>query len=130
MTLHYRNIWLTLSWAWLLVIIILSLITIPTSVEFSVPYIDKVEHTVSYFILMFLFSQCYSQVTTRLMYAFVFICIGILLEYLQSLTVTRQFEIADMVANSSGVVLGVLLSDSGLRHIISFVDNRIKKIKF
>ena len=126
MILHNRTLWLTVSWLWLFVIIILSLITLPQSVEVAIPHIDKIEHAMSYFILMVLFGQCYTQKRTRLIYAVVFICMGIILEYLQNLTATRQFEYADMLANSSGVVLGVVLSESYLGNVIVFIDNKLK----
>jgi len=126
MILHNRILWLTISWLWLSVIILLSLITLPQSVEVSIPHIDKIEHAMSYFVLMFLFGQCYIQKKTRLIYAVAFICMGIILEYLQSLTATRQFEYADMLANSSGVLLGILLSDSYLRNVIIFIDKKLK----
>jgi VanZ family protein len=128
MKLHYRNVWLTLGWAWLFIIIILSLITIPSAVNVPIPYVDKIEHTVSYFVLMFLFGQCYTKLNTRTIYAVIFISIGIILEFLQGLTTTRQFEYADMIANSSGVVLGLILSDSYLQNIIRYIDNKLSKI--
>ena len=128
MKLHYRIVWLTFSWLWLLAIINLSLITIPKSVEFAIPHLDKVEHTFSYFVLMFLFSQCYRLNKTRAVYAVIFICLGIMLEILQSFTITRQFEYADMVANSSGVILGLILGDSYLQKIVIFIDEKIKTI--
>ena len=128
MELHFRIFWLTLSWLWLLVIINLSFITIPKSIEFTIPHLDKVEHTFSYFILMFLFAQCYRLNKTRAVYAVIFICIGIMLEILQSFTITRQFEFADMIANSSGVILGLIFGDSYLQKIVIFVDEKIKTI--
>ncbi len=128
MSLQFRAALLTLSWIWLGVIIILSLISIPGSVTVSIPHIDKIEHTFSYFILMFLFGQCYVLTRTRIIYAMFFIALGISLEYLQSLTATRQFEYADMIANTTGVFLGLLLSDSLLQKVVIAVDNKLKII--
>lgn len=128
MALHSRTIWLTVSWLWLLTVIILSLIAIPKSVDIAIPYLDKVEHVFSYFVLMFLFSQCYTQKKTRVIYAIGFILVGIILEVLQGFTVVRKFEYADMIANTSGVVFGMIMADSFLHKIVIFVDEKLKKL--
>jgi len=125
MMLRYRTLWLVLSWLWLAIIIILSLITLPKTAEISIPYFDKVEHTFSYFVLMFLFSQCYLLSKIRVRYAMSFIVVGIVLEILQSFTVARQFEYADMLANTTGIVLGLLFSNSILQKVIIFIDHKI-----
>lgn len=126
MPLHYRKFWLLLAWICLCAIFILSLISIPKVATFKVANIDKVEHLISYAVLMFLFSQCYLQTKTRFLYALAFIGMGVLLEVLQGLTPTRQFEYADMIANSSGVAVGWMLSDSYFHRIVIFMDGKFK----
>ncbi|RKZ66893.1 MAG: VanZ family protein, partial [Gammaproteobacteria bacterium] len=39
-----------------------------------------------------------------------FVIMGVVLEYLQSFDPTRMSEFADMIANSTGVVLGLMLA--------------------
>ncbi len=126
MQLHNRKFWLIIAWFCLCTIFVLSLISIPKVVIIKVDNIDKVEHLIAYAVLMFLFSQCYLQAKTRLVYAIAFICMGILLEVLQGLTATRQFEYADMIANSTGVVVGWMLSDSYLQKIVIYIDLKFK----
>lgn len=76
--------------------------------------IDKVEHALAYFTL----SICWlaviskSSYTKKMMLYVVLGCIsyGILLEVLQAtLTLHRTLELLDMVANSTGVLLGLLM---------------------
>jgi len=67
---------------------------------------DKLEHFAAYGLLMFLFCQIYGQSRTRLVYAAGFICMGVALEFLQRMTGYRSFEVLDMLANATGVVLG------------------------
>ena len=67
---------------------------------------DKLEHFAAYGLLMFLFCQIYHRTPTRLVYAAGFIAMGIAMEFLQRMTGYRTFEVLDMVANATGVVLG------------------------
>jgi len=126
MILNFRIFWLSLSWLWLFTIIVLSLISIPKTVTISIPHIDKLEHAISYCILMFLFAQCYSLKKTRIQYAVAFTCVGVLLEIFQSFTIDRFFEYADMVANTTGVILGLILSDSFLQKIVVYIDDKLR----
>jgi len=67
---------------------------------------DRLGHFAAYGLLMFLFCQIYGQSRTRLVYAAGFICMGVALEFLQRMTGYRSFEVLDMLANATGVVLG------------------------
>ena len=71
---------------------------------------DKVMHVSAYACLMGWFTQIYRHDLTRLLLVITFIAMGILIEVLQSMTPTRQFEVLDMVANTSGVVLAWALA--------------------
>lgn len=66
---------------------------------------DKVMHAIAYGSLMGWFAQIYRHDLTRLILVVAFIAMGILIEFLQSMTPRRQFEFLDMVANTSGIVL-------------------------
>ena len=53
---------------------------------------------------------------------------GICLELLQSLTSYRSMEIADIAANTAGVVLGWILAVYGLSEMLqSWINARFKK---
>ncbi len=128
--LKIRKLWLILGWFWLLIIVTLSLISIPKIAELSIQHVDKIEHSISYFVLMFLFAQCYTAKATRLGYALLFVLLGVSLEFLQGYTATRQFEYADMIANTSGVILGLILSDSFLNKFIRYLDSTLLRTFF
>src|SRR4051794_36448022 len=63
---------------------------------------DKVLHFSGYAVLAFL-PALPERLKIALLGAAAAVLLGILLEFAQRLTATRQFEIADMVANTAGV---------------------------
>jgi len=99
-----RSVWLTLGWGLVAAIIWLSLTPSPPKVDFEQS--DKVGHFLAYGTLMFWFSQLYVARKTRLAYAAGFAAMGVALEFIQGWTGYRDFEVYDMVANGTGVVLG------------------------
>ena len=70
----------------------------------------EIGHIVSYAILMLFFSYTLPKEANRLKLGLVFIGIGVGLEFLQELTPDRAFEFQDIAANTSGVIIGGLLS--------------------
>ncbi len=101
--LKYRTVWLSLGWLLVIAIFYLSLIPYPPEIA-TFEYGDKLKHFIAYFCLMAWFSQLYRPVMTRVGYMTGFIAMGILIEYLQSLTQSRTYEVYDMLANSLGVL--------------------------
>ena len=55
--------------------------------------------------MMFWFAFLYRRAPTRALYAVGFIAMGIAIEFIQPYT-GRHFEVADMVADALGVLLG------------------------
>ena len=55
---------------------------------------------------MLWFCVLYRRLRVRAFYAFGFIALGVALEFVQATTPYRSFEIADMVANTVGVLFG------------------------
>ncbi len=86
-----------------------SIISIPAQVKLIVMQ-DKFLHVAAYGCLMGWFAQIFRHDLTRLILVIGFIAMGIMIEWLQSMTDTRQFEYLDMVANTSGVVLAWALA--------------------
>ncbi|HUQ74878.1 MAG TPA: VanZ family protein [Burkholderiales bacterium] len=66
---------------------------------------DKLSHFAAYGTLMFWFAFLYRRTRTRALYAAGFIAMGVAIEFLQGFT-GRHFEVADMFANTLGVLLG------------------------
>jgi len=95
-----------------------SLTTAPPKIDIQFKYLDKLEHLFSYFVLMFWFAQLYQQNKIRIYYAVFFIFLGIMLEVLQGLGGVRFFEYADMLANTTGVVIGYVLTRGKLKNVL------------
>ncbi len=108
--LKYRGAWLTIGYALLAVIIYLSVVSAPPMPDIGFDWQDKLYHLLAYFSLMFWFVQLYHHRGQLLGFAVLFIATGIALEGVQSLNPQRYAEVADMVANSSGVLLAWWLS--------------------
>jgi hypothetical protein len=81
----------------------LSLTPSPPQVDFEQS--DKLGHLIAYGALMFWFSQLYAG-GIRLWYGVGFITLGIALEFGQSATGYRSYDLLDMAANALGVLLG------------------------
>jgi VanZ family protein len=89
------------GWGIVAAIVWLSLTPVPPRVD--VAYVDKIGHLVLYGVLMAWFCQLYR---TRIFYAAGFILMGVALEVIQGQLGYRSYEVADMVANTLGVLLG------------------------
>jgi VanZ family protein len=98
--------WLALGWLVVGAIIYLSLT--PHPIDIPVSSGDKMGHFLAYGLLMGWFVQLYQSRLMLALHALCFIATGVALEYLQGYT-GRQFEVADMVANTGGVLLGLML---------------------
>ena len=70
---------------------------------------DKVFHVAGYAGVMSWFAQLYVTQRNRLLCAIGFILMGIGLEFAQDMGGIRNFEFADMVANTAGVILAWVL---------------------
>lgn len=92
------------GWLYAAAIVFLSLTPRPPQID--VEYGDKLGHLLAYGLLMFWFCFLYRYRYTRLAYGLGWIAMGVALEFVQGATGTRSFEVADMIANSLGVLLG------------------------
>jgi VanZ family protein len=98
-----RMIGLGLGWGWAAAIVWLSLTPSPPQVD--VDYGDKLGHFGAYGLLMFWFALLYPSWTVRARYLIGFIVMGVGLEFLQGM-LGRVFDVQDMLANATGVLLG------------------------
>lgn len=95
---------IAVGWLYAAAIVFLSLTPRPPRIE--VEHGDKLGHLLAYGLLMFWFCFLYRYRHTRLAYGIGWIAMGVALEFAQRATGTRSFEVADMIANSLGVLLG------------------------
>ena len=105
-----RNLWIFLGWALILMVLYLSLFTtyIPKQTFSNV---DKVHHFIAYGTLMLWFAQSFRG-QSRLLVAGALIVLGIAIEFAQPFT-GRQFSLLDMLANTGGVLIGLLIASKG-----------------
>lgn len=116
-SLRYRNLWLSVGWGLVILIIYLSLTTHPPQPSVELPFGDKIGHALAYFTLMSWFAQIYPTSQHRILIAISCILLGGSLEILQGIGGIRVADWWDFLANSTGVLLGwgiVRLSSLGM----------------
>ncbi len=78
---------------------------------------DKVVHFLGYAMLALIPIALLELLSLGLVLAASMIPMGICLEFLQRLVPGRSFEVGDMIANSTGVILGALIALSVRREL-------------
>lgn len=111
--LKFGRLWTVFGIGFVLLVIYLSLT--PDPPDLGAPEGMKVGHLIAYGWLMIWFAQIYRTTRRRLLLAASFCLLGIVLEYLQGMTDYRGFEYSDMVINSAGVALGLVLARTPLQ---------------
>jgi hypothetical protein len=99
-----RRLCVALGWVLAGTIVWLSLIPSPPRID--VEQADKAEHLIAYGSLMAWFCQLYERAAVRLAYGALWIAMGVGIEFLQRMTGDRMFDVADMIANAAGVLIG------------------------
>jgi len=99
-----RALWLAIGWGLVATIIWLSVT--PKPPDLGVEHGDKLGHFMAYGSVMFWFCQLYPRYATRIAYGAGLIAMGVALEFVQRWLGYRSFEVADMVADAIGVLLG------------------------
>ena len=99
-----RILGLALGWGWAVAIVWLSLTPSPPKID--VDQGDKLGHFAAYGLLMLWFCLLYLRLPTRMLYAAGFIAMGVGLEFLQGQLGYRTYDVMDMAANTTGVLLG------------------------
>lgn len=123
---RYQKIWLVIGYALVTLVIYLSASSNPPDSGIELANFDKVMHALAYFVLMGWFAQLYHVKKHRLIYALAFIFMGIALEVVQSFDPARSAELADMVANTLGVLLALLLTRiPPLRRVLKRIETFI-----
>ena len=122
--LKYSDIWLYLGYFWVFITIYVCLMPNPPSTP-GIEFGDKLMHTAGYIGLFLWFSQIYHR-KHHWRPAVGLILLGICIELAQSLTAYRSFEIADMFANTAGVLVGWLLAGT----FVSFIFMKFESIVF
>ena len=111
--LQLPKLWFALAYGITLVVGVLSLIPGP-----DIGGSDKLAHYLTYAILSAGFSLIVEQRRSLWLILFGLIAYGLLLEFLQGLTGYRYEDMADALANSLGVITGLVFYFSPLRDIL------------
>ena len=110
-----------------LAVIVGSVISLPAPVK-GVMIHDKLLHTLAYACLMGWFAQIYRHDLTRLVFVIGLIVMGIAIEFVQGANGIRQFDLIDMVANTSGVVLAWALAYTWVGNTLVWTEQLFCKV--
>lgn len=124
--LRFRRLWISVGVFLVLLVFVASLVSLPPPVH-TVMLHDKLMHTLAYGFLMAWFAQVYRHDLTRLLLAIGLIIMGIVIEFAQGTTTYRQFDLLDMVANTSGVVLAWALAYTRVGNFLLLVESTFCK---
>jgi VanZ family protein len=115
-----RRVWRAVGFGLVMLVIWLSLT--PHPVHIPVANGDKLGHFAAFATLMFWFAQLETGHRARVAYAIGFVALGVALEFAQRLTGYRVFDVADMVANAIGVLLGWVSAPPRGPDVLGFVE--------
>lgn len=107
--LRFKRLWLAMGLFLISGVTLASVTSVPDQVQ-SLLVNDKLMHVAVYACLMGWFAQIFRHDLTRLIFVVLLSAMGVGIEFIQAATPTRQFEVLDMVANTSGVVLAWALA--------------------
>jgi VanZ family protein len=122
---RHRRIWLVLGWGMVFSVVVLSLVPLDVDVPKGG---DKVAHFIAYGSLSFWFGMLFAGRARQLGIAIAFAAMGVAIEFLQGLTDYRTFEVADMVANAIGAVLGWGLAQTPLGSALGWAERLISRL--
>lgn len=121
--LRYAHLWVIFGSLLLAVILVLALMPDAPQLPFS--HNDKTTHALAFMTLMVWFSGVIEM--RRLpMLAICLVAYGVLIELLQSLTVSRQPELLDVGADVVGILLGWILAIAGLRRWCVWLESGLR----
>lgn len=123
MPLRLRKLWISIGIGFVLLVVYLSLMRDPP--DLGVPETLKAGHLLAYAGLMLWFAQIYRAPRGRGWLAAAFCVLGIVLEYLQGMTDYRGFEYSDMLINSAGVVIGLILARTPLQNGLRTIETML-----
>ena len=106
-SLRHPVLWMLSGLVLLLLVATGSVIPLVVVSEYAAA--DKVVHMLSNFVLMVWFSGMYAR-RRQAAIALTLILFGIVLEFIQAELPYRQFDPLDLVANATGILLGLCLS--------------------
>src|SRR5262245_5418842 len=86
---------------------------------------DKLGHLAAYLALMSWFTNIHQERSTRVACAAACVALGVGLEFAQTLTATRTFDVYDMIAGAAGVLLAWLAAPPRLPNYLRLFEKVI-----
>lgn len=103
--LRFRKVWLGLGWLMVAFVCFGSLLPAP-EMDLRPLVGDKLIHFGAYLVLTVWFGGLYGRPLNYVVIAAVLIALGLVLDMLQGMMPTRQFDLLDVLANSAGALVG------------------------
>jgi VanZ family protein len=115
--LEFPLLWQGVGWLMVVLVVILSLLPHPP----TPPIVtwDKSQHLLAYGGLMYWFGMVFPRYVSWVLFL---MALGVILEVLQGWSGYRYFEYADMLANTLGVFVGLLLATTQLGGLVGGLD--------
>lgn len=118
--LRYQNVWIFIGCFMIAFVVFETLTSSPIKPGFKIS--DKFMHIVGYFGMMGWFVQIFQKNRERLVLAIGFVILGIMLEFIQGWGGVRQYEVADMLANTTGVIAAWILAKTRFSRILLAIE--------
>ncbi|MDX2464735.1 MAG: VanZ family protein [Porticoccus sp.] len=119
--------WLLIGWALIATVLFLSLTSSPPEI-LNFAFSDQLEHLFAYSVLMGWLGQLYASTRRQFLWAVCFCVMGVGLEFVQGWSGHRFFDVADMAANTLGVLLGWWLTRTGFAGLLLRVDQGMARL--
>ncbi|PIK13998.1 VanZ family protein [Halobacteriovorax sp. JY17] len=122
--LKLQKIWLFIGLSYIAGIFYLCLRrSAPSTPPFE--HFDKILHFSAYFFLMSYFTLILKKSSYKKVFI-LFVIMGILIEFLQLMTGYRSFELLDILANTTGLIVGLFTFGKYLSNILVHIENILK----
>lgn len=125
--LRFKRLWIGIGVLMVMTVTVGSIVSLPAPIK-SVMLQDKLLHTLAYACMMGWFAQIYKHDLTRLVLVIGLISLGIAIEFIQGTTGYREFDVLDMVANTSGVVLAWALAYTWVGNLLAWGEQYFCKL--
>jgi len=121
-----KKIELIVALTYTLALVYFSLVPVPKEVSSAVKVSDIIQHFAAYSTLTFLWYIYWRKVKYS---SILSLAVGALTELAQSAVPYRVFSLADLAANTAGVVVSTLLI-VGIKHCLNTFKNRVSETVF
>jgi VanZ family protein len=119
--LKFQRVWRSVAFMNIGIIITLSLMPGPEDMP-RILGLDKVLHILAYAFSMFWCNMCYRDKKYIILFSVGLIFMGIALEIAQGVIGYRMMSKYDMIANSIGVLFGLVLARTRLSMVLSYFE--------